>query len=437
MIKKGIYILTFIFVIACKSSDKTDQQAFVKVKNDRLVINDKPYYFCGTNFWYGYYLGSKGATGDRQRLIRELDRFVAAGITNLRILAASEACEFEGTLKPAIQPSKGVYDEELLDGLDFLLAEIGKRKIYGVLFLNNFWQWSGGMSQYVNWVDGSQIVDPTKGDWNSFYDYTSSFYANQKANELWHQYVKMLINRRNNYTGKLYKDDPAIMAWQLANEPRGGEGTNGSKTLEDYYRWIDQSAAYIHSLDPNHLVSTGSEGAMGTKGNADHYAKAHESGNIDYLTFHLWAKNWGWFNGFQYKETLEQAKTNAAQYINSHIELAKKIGKPIVMEEFGLDRDSSRCMPGTPVTARDAYFEAIFSLVANHAQKGSPLMGTNFWGWGGEAIPASPDGKVVKGSPFVADPWQEPQGLNSVFASDSTTLKIISEHAGLMKGLNK
>ncbi|NJO70160.1 MAG: cellulase family glycosylhydrolase [Bacteroidetes bacterium] len=182
------------------------------------------------------------------------------------------------------------------------------------------------------------------------------------------------------------------MSWQLANEPRGGEGTNGSKTIDDYFRWIDQSAAYIHSLDPNHLVSTGSEGAMGTKGNAVNFEKAHQSKHVDYLTFHLWAKNWGWFNGYRYNETLENSKTNAARYINEHVEVAKKLGKPIVMEEFGIDRDSSRCMPGTPVTARDAYFSFILtwllSMLKWIATYGYQFLGlgrrspTNITGWG-------------------------------------------------------
>ena len=32
-------------------------------------------------------------------------------------------------------------------------------------------------------------------------------------------YVKNIINRRNTITGVLYRDDPTIMAWDLANEP--------------------------------------------------------------------------------------------------------------------------------------------------------------------------------------------------------------------------
>ena len=32
-------------------------------------------------------------------------------------------------------------------------------------------------------------------------------------------YVKTIVNRRNTITGVLYRDDPTIMAWDLANEP--------------------------------------------------------------------------------------------------------------------------------------------------------------------------------------------------------------------------
>ena len=33
------------------------------------------------------------------------------------------------------------------------------------------------------------------------------------------QYVAKILLRRNSITGELYKDDPAIMAWDLVNEP--------------------------------------------------------------------------------------------------------------------------------------------------------------------------------------------------------------------------
>ena len=40
-----------------------------------------------------------------------------------------------------------------------------------------------------------------------------------KCRSAFKTYVKKIINRRNTITGVLYRDDPTIMAWDLANEP--------------------------------------------------------------------------------------------------------------------------------------------------------------------------------------------------------------------------
>lgn len=65
-----------------------NEPEFIKVKGMHFFIGEKKYLFIGTNFWYGSYLGldEKG----RERLIRELDNLKEIGITNLRILGASE-----------------------------------------------------------------------------------------------------------------------------------------------------------------------------------------------------------------------------------------------------------------------------------------------------------------------------------------------------------
>ena len=59
---------------------------------------------------------------------------------------------------------------------------MAKRDMKAVLYLNNFWQWSGGMSQYVAWFNGKPVVDPdVTGDWNAFMDNSASFYREPKA----------------------------------------------------------------------------------------------------------------------------------------------------------------------------------------------------------------------------------------------------------------
>ena len=86
MIKKIIVFILIIALYSCSSIDKIDLNAkFIKVKNTQFIKNEKPYYFVGTNFWYGIYLGSSGETGDRDRLKKELDNLKSLNIDNLRI----------------------------------------------------------------------------------------------------------------------------------------------------------------------------------------------------------------------------------------------------------------------------------------------------------------------------------------------------------------
>jgi len=410
---------------------------FIRVRGTQFLHNGKPYYFAGANVWYGCYIGSPGETGDRPRLLRELDSLKANGIVNLRVLAASEEAYIKGSVKPVIQRSPGNLDESLLRGLDFLLAEMARRGMNAVLILNNYWEWSGGMVVYNVW-SGQEAVDPndtTKG-WGAFMDFAASFYANQKADSLYRNYVRTLVTRTNSVTGRAYSQDPTIMSWQLANEPRpGSKGPVAENNLPAFNRWIDQTARYIHSLDPNHLVSTGSEGMVGTLQNADYFLESHKTPSIDYLTMHLWPLNWGWFDPKRVPETLPQTETNALGYIAKHFELARQLNKPIVMEEFGLGRDGGVFEVGTPTTVRDRYFTLILRSLYDSARVGAPLAGYNVWAWGGEGSAKHPDGVWRKGDAFVGDPPHEPQGQNSVFLSDRSTLHIIRNYGMMMMRL--
>lgn len=65
-------------------------QKFVGIKDGHFVRDGKPYYYVGTNLWYGAILGSEGQGGNRERLCRELDTLKAIGIDNLRILVGSD-----------------------------------------------------------------------------------------------------------------------------------------------------------------------------------------------------------------------------------------------------------------------------------------------------------------------------------------------------------
>ncbi len=119
-------------------------QPFVTVHHGQFMLGKKVYYYIGTNFWYGTILGSKGQGGNRDRLKKELNLLSSQGINNLRILVGADGSARPSKVSPSLQTAPGVYNDSILDGMDFLLSEMGKRHMKAVLYLGNAWEWSGG-----------------------------------------------------------------------------------------------------------------------------------------------------------------------------------------------------------------------------------------------------------------------------------------------------
>ena len=253
------------------------------------------------------------------------------------MLAISETSDLKRAVRPAVLVAPRHIDETLWQGLDYLLAEMAKRDMKAVLYLNNFWQWSGGMSQYVAWFNGKPVLDPdATGDWTGFMDNSAAFYRDPRAQDAFRFAVGQLVNRRNTVNGRAYNADPTIMSWQLANEPRPGSDPGLTPaTADGFVAWIDATAAWLKKLAPKQLVSTGNEGWMGTAGNRDLYVRVHSSKHVDYLTYHMWAPNWSWYDPKKPAETYDRAWKKVQDYLDWHIDAANKLGKPVVLEEFG------------------------------------------------------------------------------------------------------
>jgi mannan endo-1,4-beta-mannosidase len=408
--------------------------AFVAVKDSRFVRGGQPYAVAGTNLWYGGYLGAPTNVGQRDRLVKELDRLQTLGINNVRVLAVSEKTSMKSAVSPATTSAPGRYDEGLLQGLDFLMAELAKRDMTAVLYLNNFWQWSGGMTQYLNWFQGTPAHDPNVSkDYERFMAENARFYTDARAQAEYRKVIAHVVQRVNTVTRKPYRQDPAILSWQLANEPRPGSGKATNEQKATYVRWIADTAHYIRSLDANHMVSTGSEGLKGSAEDAQLYLDAHRTKDIAYLTYHLWPANWGWFDPRKADATWAGNMEKSLDYLNTHIDYAKQLGKPIVLEEFGLNRDNAAFDIKSATTVRDRFYGEVFGLIEQRAAAGDPVAGWNFWAWGGAGRAANADYWWKPGNDFVGDPPQEEQGLYSVFDSDESTLKVIGEHAKSLK----
>ncbi|MET0792295.1 MAG: mannanase [Polyangiaceae bacterium] len=415
-------------------TNNNEKSGFVQRDGMRLLLDGQPYRFVGANLWYGAYLGAHAAYGDRARLVRELDRLHALGISNLRILASAE----EGPLKSSIHPgfrTKDTWNEALLQGLDFCLAEVGKRGMKAVLYLSNFWEWSGGFGTYL-WYATGQYLD--MGDpahpWPEFPDHNAGFYRSAEAVALFQDHVRRLVGRTNQLTGVAYKDDPTLMAWQLCNEPRPGTTEAViSATLPAYYDWINGSARLIRSLDPNHLVSLGQEGTIATGGREDRVAEAHAQ--IDYVTAHIWPLNWGWVDGKDLSGTWDSGAAKIAEYLTVHERIAATLNKPLILEEFGFPRDGERYDPSASTSFRQRYYGMIYSAVESSLARGGPICGSNFWAWNGEARAEHADHRFKDGDRnYMGDPPHEPQGWYGNFDSDAAMLDLIRAHADKVRG---
>lgn len=416
------------------SSCATDH--FVRVDGRQFVRDQRTWYVCGTNLWYGANLGAPSNPEGRVRLVRELDRLQKIGVNNLRVLGASEACAVAGTVRPAIQKAPGVYNEDALEGLDFLIQEAGRRHMTLVVFLNNFWDWSGGMPQYLAWVENKPAQGLRDLPWWEYNRHLSEFYGSAPAQAWYRQYIAMIINRVNTLSGVRYRDDPTIMTWELANEPRPGVDQKNEPRIQPFIAWVDGTAAYIHQLDPHHLVTTGSEGIWGGLDNEANFLLVHRSKSIDYAVFHLWPNNWKWFHADRYQETIGPTLTKAREYAEKHFALGAALGKPTVLEEFGLDRDGGFTVD-VGVSSRDRYYAEMFAVIEQSVHAGGAAAGSNFWLWGGEGRPPPSGQPLAAGQIGTGDMPQEPPGLNTVYDSDQSTLKILGDHYVRLEGLRR
>lgn len=425
--QKHKFILLLVWcglTISCATKPQGENR-FVRVENGQFIRHGKPYYYIGANFWYGAILGSEGRGGNRERLCRELDSLKSIGIDNLRILVGSDGEEgVPAKVEPTLQKAPGVYNDTIFAGLDFLLAEMAKRDMLAVLYLNNSWEWSGGYGQYLQWAGYGKAPAPAVDGYAAYRDFVSQFVRSDSAKALYANYVKKVVGRTNRYTKQRYVDDPTIMSWQIGNEPRAFS----QESKQGLAEWLSEAAALIKSLDPNHLVSTGSEGKWGCEMDMDLYEKIHADTNIDYLNIHIWPYNWGWAPKDSLQANLEKAERNSMAYIDEHLIIAKKYQKPLVLEEFGYPRDNFCFDKSAPVTARNAYYTFVFEQIVNHATSHSLFMGCNFWGWGGFAEPSGTYEYWMPGDDYTGDPAQEQQGLNSVFASDTSTIRLVKSY---------
>src|SRR5262252_4913313 len=219
------------------------------VKGTRFVKDGKPFFISGFNYWAGPTMARDGTQAGWDQVRRDLDGIQAAGINMIGTCVATEGPDSETVcIVPTIQPTMGQFDPAGIGGVMRFSEELAKRGLHAIYMLNNFWQWSGGMAQYLSWAGEGPIPYPPPtpgGSWDRFQHFSGGFYKSSKAKDAFRAYVTFVVPK--------LKGNPAII-WELANEPRG------MNNVGLYHDWIDETAGTIRSLGPGQLVTTGSEG---------------------------------------------------------------------------------------------------------------------------------------------------------------------------------
>jgi mannan endo-1,4-beta-mannosidase len=202
------------------------------------------------------------------------------------------------------------------------------------------------MAQYVKWFLG--LPDDSYGTAVNH----DKFYAAAAIQDCYRAYAKYVIQRHNRYTGLRYNEDPAIMTFELANEPRSRSDKSGSLLLN----WVKETSAYFKKLAPRQLVTTGDEGFYGDASNPDYPYSNYEGDHwkdylalptIDYGTVHLYPEGWG--------ETADPVGWGT-KWITNHISDGKSLGKPVVIEEYGLAINAADGIPSE--TSRTAAYKS-------------------------------------------------------------------------------
>lgn len=372
----------------------TSEAGFPSIQDRRIVVDGASSHFVGTNLWYAGRL----AGCDIDRLRAELDTLRALGVNNLRVLATEG--EDLGNLKTA-------------------LDEMAARNMYAVLFLNNAWEWSYGFGDYLERAGLGRTPDPKNDSYPAYMERVSQFTTNETAVALSHDHLRNVVGT--------FKDHKAIFSWQISNEPRCF--SSDPAVRDAFVKYIHNTAALIKSIDPRHMVSTGNEGKMGCEIDMDLCKRVNDCRDIDYITIHIWPYNWSWVKEGNVAEGVDAAIEETGKYIDEHLKLGYIYGKPVVIEEFGYPRDNFEFAKGTPTSGRDAYYSYVFDRVAQSAAEDGLLAGCNFWGWGGFANQNPDSIWWQEGDDFCGDPAQEQQGLNSVYADDSTVALIREANA--------
>jgi mannan endo-1,4-beta-mannosidase len=169
-----------------------------------------------------------------------------------------------------------------------------------------------------------------------------------------------------------YADDPTVAFWQIGNElyddtPGGcssGAESQGAQALRSF---ADSVTNAIKSVDPNHLVSLGTEGTgqCGLEGSDYQYVMA---GAVDLCEYH------------DYDAVTDPIPNDGYNRLAQRIQQCQALNKPLFIGESGIPADvNAQGNADGPVTASSLQLRARFYAAKMQAAFGAGVVGYGLW----------------------------------------------------------
>jgi hypothetical protein len=217
-------------------------QHFVTVKGDQLMEGDQPFRFISWNVpdlhliedQLGFDATNAWRLPDRFEIVDALSTVRQMGGTVARTYSISVVRGNDPPAQASHVLGPGKFNEEAFCSLDLILQVANEQGVRLVIPLVNNWIWMGGRGEYA------VFRGKTKDD----------FWTDPQLIADFKETIRFMLTRTNTLTGVRYSDDKAILCWETGNE------------LASPAPWTREIAAYIKSLDTNHLVMDGFDRAL-------------------------------------------------------------------------------------------------------------------------------------------------------------------------------
>jgi hypothetical protein len=210
---------------------------FITAKGDQLFDGDQPFRFVSWNIPnlhlvednLAFSAASPWRWPDSFEIMDALGsvRQIGGQVVRTYVISVRRAQDAPSEPRHVLGPRK--FNEEGFRALDRVLQIANEQQVRLIIPFVDNWSWWGGRADYAAFHG--------KGK--------DAFWTDPQVIADFKETVRFVVMRTNTFTGVPYHQDKAILCWETGNE------------LESPAGWTREIAAFVKSLDPNHLVMDG------------------------------------------------------------------------------------------------------------------------------------------------------------------------------------